>query len=61
MFIAHSVLSLACAGTGAHGPHAAREVDQGVDLHVAFTAHPGLTWGQVQRAVKSRQAVPGAA
>ena len=28
-----------------------REVDQGVDLHVAFRAHPGLTWGQVKRAV----------
>ena len=28
-----------------------REVDQGVDLHVAFRAHPGLTWGQVTRAV----------
>ena len=47
-------------------PHASlaqifHEVDQGVDLHVAFTAHPGLTWGQVQRAVKSRQAVLGAA
>ena len=47
-------------------PHASlaqifHEVDQGVDLHVAFTAHPGLTWGQVQRAAKSRQAVLGAA
>ena len=36
-------------------PHASlaqifREVDQGVDLLVAFRAHPGLTWGQVQRA-----------
>ena len=47
-------------------PHASlaqifREVDQGVDLLVAFRAHPGLTWGQVQRAAKSRQAVLGAA
>ena len=69
MLFAHSVLSRACAGTGAHGPHAARVTRanlsrgrrQGVDLHVAFTAHPGLTWGQVQRAAKSRQAVLGAA
>ena len=47
-------------------PHASlaqifREVDQGVDLLVAFRAHPGLTWGQVQRAAKTRQAVLGAA
>ena len=33
-------------------PHASlAQIFREVDLHVAFRAHPGLTWGQVKRAV----------
>ena len=68
MLIAHSVLSLACAGTGAHEPHAARVTGANLSRgrsrrRLARGVHgaPGLTWGQVQRPLKSRQAVLGAA
>ena len=68
MLFAHSVLSLACAGTSAHEPHAARVTGANLSRgrsrrRLARGVHgaPGLTWGQVQRPVKSRQAVLGAA
>ena len=67
MLFAHSVLSLACAGTSAHEPHAARVTGANLSRgrsrrRLARGVHgaPGLTGGQVQRPVKSRQAVPGA-
>ena len=68
MLFAHSVLPLACAGTSAHEPHAARVTGANLSRgrsrrRLARGVHgaPGLTWGQVQRPVKSRQAVLGAA
>ena len=61
-------LSFACAGTSAHEPHAARVTGANLSRgrsrrRLARGVHgaPGLTWGQVQRPVKSRQAVLGAA
>ena len=35
MLFAHSVLSLACAGTGAHGPHAARVTGANLSMNLS--------------------------